>query len=396
MIKKFYSKRSGFTLVEIVVAFAVFAIMAAMIAQILDLSIKARESNNLYARQLAQQERMLTVIQKADAGYSTANKTGDYTFKFADGTDITLGYQIKASDPSLDNQAEGINFFVSDVDYTCAPGEDGGTPSLDEGDSVGGSGMSQVARMDTRISGTSGIGKITFNYVIKDENTYPDGSPFKLAPGHTRYFFDVAASDMNIANDTTLLKQEDVGYSQFRLYFFYDEDPMLAEGGTDTDGKNYKKYVYKEMPIVEVGHIDDVMGGPGGVENTGLTASNTSSGLDTDENKNPYTVQKLGKNTVRIGSPFVEKDSKYGVRFKSSKPARFYVEFEGDPHLTTSSFGQNYVLNGAGDPVYTACPNYKDSYNTDGTPKYEKENESTHPSIYGAYLYKRSYTDSAE
>lgn len=59
MLRKLCSKRSGFTLVEIIVAVAIFAIMSTMVAQVLQLSVKARQSNKEYGEDLARQEEQL-------------------------------------------------------------------------------------------------------------------------------------------------------------------------------------------------------------------------------------------------------------------------------------------------------------------------------------------------
>jgi len=390
MLKRFYSKRSGFTLVEIIVAFAVFAIMASMVAQILELSIKARNANNQYALELARQEKILTVIQKDSALYNDSDKTGEYNITLTKGgKSLTLGYQVKATDPTAVNQAEGINYFLSPVDYECKPGSDG-DPTMP--DSSGADGMSQAARMDTRITGTSGIGGITIYNVVKDEYDYPDDSPFKLAPGHTRYFFEVSASSKDSSGKYTLW-QEDVPYAQYRFYFYYADKLDAAKSAVvyKDDSGEYTKDVYKEARIVDCGHIDTVLTGSGGVINKGLNEYNTSSGLDVDIH-NAYTVQKLGTNSIRIGTPFVSKDGKRGVRFDDGETTTFYVEFDGDPKLTREGFGNNFSHDKFGNPVYTSCPQYKDNYNADGTPAYDtKEDGSMHPSIYGGYLHTRHY-----
>ncbi len=389
MLKRFYSKRSGFTLVEIIVAFAIFAIMASMVAQILQLSVKARNANNQYALELARQEKILTVIEKDSALYNDSDKTGEYSIALTKGgASLTLGYQVKATDPTAENQAEGINYFLSPVDYECKPGSDADPEMPDSGSD----GMSQAARMDTRITGTGGIGGITIYNVVKDENTYPDDSPFKLAPGHTRYFFEVSASSKDSAGKYTLW-QEDVPYAQYRFYFYSSDELDAAKSAVvyKDDSGEYTKDVYKEAKIVDCGHIDVPITGSGGVAAKGLTKFNTSSGLDVDVH-NAYTVQKLGNNSVRIGTPFVTKDGQRGVRFDDGDTTTFYVEFEGDPKLTRESFGYNPGTDKYGNPVYTACPQYKDSFNADGTPAYDtKEDGSMHPSIYGGYLHTRHY-----
>lgn len=386
MLKRFYSKRSGFTLVEIVVAFAVFSIMASMIAQILELAISARNSNNLYAQELARQEQLLTVIQREQKYYNDTDKTGDYTITLTDGTTYTMGYQIKATDPDAVNQAEGINYFLSPVDYECGPA----TSDADDLDSDMG-GASQTSRMDTRITGTQGIGNITIYQVYKDEYEYPDDSPFKLAAGHTRYWFEVAASSVNDSGETTL-REEDVPYSQYRLYFYSDKLDAAKSSVvyTNSDGEKYTKDIYQSAKVVDAGFINTTLEV---AKSKGLTTSNTSDG-STVCAQNKYTVQKLGSNSVRIGSPFTSDGDTQGVRFKGNEFTRFYVEFEGDPNLTVASFGINSTTGYSGSRVYKVCSVYKDEYNSDGTPTYsEEEDGSVHPCIYGGYMYTRHKVD---
>ncbi len=385
MLKRIYSKRSGFTLVEIIVAFAVFVIMAAMIIQILELAIKARNSNTIYAQELARQERMLTVIEKDSSDYNTTDKTGEYLFTL-DGKEYRMGYQVKATDPAATNQEEGINYFLSPIDYKA---DNSGTPTPGEGSPSSTDGMSQASRMDTRITGTSGIGFIKVKQVIKDTFAYPADSPFKIPDGHTRYWIEISASDKNEAGNVTL-QEEDVPYSQFRMYFLSDEKDAGkgAAEYTDSDGKKYKKDVYKEARIVDLGHINTSMDGSAtSVQKKGLTTENTSDG-NTASTNNLYLVQMSGTNGVRIGTPF----EGTGTRFQKSKYIRFYVEFEGDPHLTAKSFGANGVENADGSVTYAACPQYAETFNADGTPKYETPTAgAVHPSIYGAFIPTRHY-----
>lgn len=382
MLKRFYSKKSGFTLVEIVVAFAVFSIMASMVCQILDLAVKMRNSNNLYAKELARQEQLLTVIEKDSKNYNEADATGIYALNFDDGTIVNLGYQVKATDPDAENQAEGINYFLSPIDYTCGPSPDAG--GLEDSDMGG---MTQASRMDTRITGTRGIGDISIYQVYKDEFEYPDDSPFKLAPGHTRYWIEIAASSRDKDLNVTL-RQEDVPYAQYRLMFYSDEldAAKSAVEYTDEEGRTYTKDVYKEATIVGVGHInmpfDTIENSYGGY----LHESFVTDG-GTKNSWNTYVVQKGSSNSVRIGTSFGwnGKDRLEGGTF-----TRFYVEFDGDPHLTVESFGHNCVPGSYGATVYRACPQYEDTYNDDGTPTYD-DNGEVHPCIYGAYMYTRHY-----
>ncbi len=375
MIRRFYSKRSGFTLVEIIVAFAVFAIMASMVAQILDLAVRARNSNNLYAQELARQEQLLTVIQKENKYYTAPS--GEYILSLeGETTDIKVGYQVKATDPTAVNQQEGINYFLSPVDYT---GSTNGSP-VGAGDPAGVGGASQMSRMDTRITGTAGIGAIMICQVVKDTYAYPDSSPFKLAPGHTRYLIECYATSK--VDGVTTLRLEDVPYAQYRLYFFSkDEDPV--GGGTFTDestGKQYTKRTYKMASVVDCGLVNK----PFSTITSGLNDMNTSAGTAVSGN-NKFKVEPSA-NSVRIGTPF----EGGGTRFESQF-TRFYVEFDYDPELDIDSFGI-HTTNADGQGVFKATPVYKDEYDSDGNPTYEEEGDKVNPCIYGAYMYGRNYT----
>lgn len=380
MLKRMYSKRSGFTLVEIIVAFAVFAIMASMIAQILEITIRARESNNLYAQELAKQERLLTIIEREKDNYNAA--TGTYTITLSDGTSFNMGYQVNATDPTAVNQAEGLNYFLSPVDYTCPPASSEGGES-ETSDAGGGS---QMSRMDTRITGTAGIGGIKIYKVVKDTHTYAADDPYAPAAGCTRYFIECAASSVNDDGDTTL-REEDVPYAQYRLFFFSDQLDATKSSVvyTNSDGDSYTKNVYQEAKIVRIGHVNTSIES---VVSNGVSSSNSSDGALASTN-NPYTIQKLG-NSVKISTPYTSDGGKAGVRFQGSKFTRFYVDFQGDPNISLSSFGYNCTLDSEGRPNFTACPVYTETYNDDGTPKYEKSDEgSVHQSIYGGFMFTR-------
>ncbi len=379
MLKRFYSKRSGFTLVEIVVAFAIFAIMSSMVAQILDLAIKARQSNNLYAQELARQEQMLTLIQKDSANFDSTGSKGTYSITIGSDT-YTMDYQSKATDPTATNQAEGINYFLSPVAYDSvgsgSSSEESGGPTI--------GGMSQASRMDTRLTGTEGLGYIQVYQVVKDTYAYPAGHPFELPTGHTRYFIEVAAAGIDYVTNADTLRAENVPYAQYRMFFYHTND--LDEAASQANGLD----VYKQAQIVEVGHIDT----PFHTISGGLDESITKDGSDVThtDNVNPYNAMQMGNNCVRISTPYVNSgwsQSTRGVRFQLSKPTRFYVEFVGDPEITVASFGYNGKADGSA-MIYEPCPMYKSEYNDDGTPTYaEQEDGSTFDCLYGGYMYTK-------
>ena len=171
-MKKIFSKKSGFSLVEIVVAFMVFAIMATMVAQVLNLTINRRNENTKYEQYLQDQNK--TIIAKGknmdfempEGADPNAYKDGDLHLAFTyDGNDvpIDLRYQFKNAD-GVAHDAGGINYFVGDMKYDEAHGDieyDSSYGSGGLGGEAGGS--SQMSRFDTRITGTKGISSVTVN-----------------------------------------------------------------------------------------------------------------------------------------------------------------------------------------------------------------------------------------
>ncbi len=400
MLKRFYSKRSGFTLVEIIVAFAVFAIMASMIVQILNLSVTARVQNTKYQQELNEQEKRLTQIEKKKDDYDGAD--GKIAVTLSDGTTVEINYDRLSAMEDAEFDAEGLSYFVSPVDYASS-GE--GLP-VGGSDGSGGNGSgSQASRMDTRITGTGGIADVTMLHVYKDDYKYKKDDPMAIPDGHTRYIIVCAASSGPGLDPT--LKAEDVPYSQYRLHFYCcpkdDTEESKKEAldaaksaveYTDKSNNTYTKDVYKEAVISKVGYLKKITDWSK-IKSSGLTTSDTLS--DVDYNNNKYTVEKMGSNVVRIGSPFKTGNDKdggldnKGVRFNET--STFYVEFVGDPHITKDSFGANgepsSVVSGA--TAYPPCPVYEDEYDTNGKPTYKNDGKTTHVNIYGAYLQQRHY-----
>lgn len=395
MLKRFYSKRSGFTLVEIVIAFAIFSIMAAMICQILDLSVSARRSNNLYQRELAQQEAMLTLIEKKSSDFK--DEKGTIALSFTNGTNVALGYDMLET--MSGTEFAGLSYYVSAVNYGAAgeipPGVMGGG---EEGSGNSGSNTgSQASRMNTRLTGTGGIDYINIQFVVKDDNDrYPDGSPYKLPEGYTRYFIRCSAAG------ATSLKDEDVPYSQYRLFFFDESKKNAAAGNiiyTDSSGKKYKNDVPAEAVITKVGYLNAYANT---VAADGLKDAYIAS--TTSNNFNKYVVEQKGTNCVRIGSPFVLNDDlgvdingqKRGVKFSSGNSSNFYIEVKGDIDLTTASFGNNAVEDTYGHR-YTPYPVYTEEFDSDGNPIYSDPKDlDKYVNIYGANIYKRNYNVSSD
>lgn len=164
-MKRIFSKRSGFTLVEIIIAFAIFAIMASMICQILNLMVRRKVQNKQYEDKLSAQE-MTYVTKEKDMEYTATTADGQLQLLFKDNGGAAIpvdpiNYQLKNWDD--DNPKDSINYFAGDytydMDYSGSDTE-GGDPEGEDPDKKTLGGSSQMDRFDTRLTGTKGIDSI--------------------------------------------------------------------------------------------------------------------------------------------------------------------------------------------------------------------------------------------
>ncbi len=165
MIKRIFSKRSGFTLVEILVAFTIFVIMMSMIMQILQLSIAARRDNTEMTRERAAQEEQLVIGKDFVFDESAPDEQkGIVELNFGEDQDFKLDYQIKGTDD--ENPTDGLNYFVGNVDYNAAVADGDAQKKKSESGS-------QMSKYDTRITGTANLGDIEIS-VEKKSNPHYD------------------------------------------------------------------------------------------------------------------------------------------------------------------------------------------------------------------------------
>lgn len=370
-MKKLFSKRSGFTLAEIIVAFAVFAIMAAMLLQLLSLAIAQRASNNALSDSI---EADREALASKDMNYDPANKTGELSMNFADaGIEIKMDYELRGPDGTK-GDTSGVNYFLSNVDYEAAGQGSSGGAGADGGAGTGTG--AQLARYDTRITGTKGFRKIQFVNVVKDTN------PADLESGQTRYLFElipsaVAEPASKADTDTEIyMAPEDIPYAQFRLYLFDSVKKDATKSAIEyTDAKTKKTYtktVYQAADIVEVGYI-----------NSATLAYNTdgscprSAVYRNDGGYNPLKIERTSGNIIRIGVPFSGTHDDF-----PSGAIRFWVVFNGDPQLSVNSFGDNYTSEGGDGVSYTAYPLKDDT---------GAETGKNSVNIYGAFEYTKNY-----
>lgn len=175
-MKKLFSKKSGFTLVEIVIAFAIFAIMAAVIMGMLHLTINRSMQNREFEEDMQKQGQDLVAMNHNTNYDETADPDGTIVLQFTDKDGnkmpMNLEYQLRAANG--DKDAAGVNYFVGNMEYDGENGEveyipgEGGDGEDPDAEELGGS--SQMSRFDTRITGTAGISSIKLSYTY-DEAT---------------------------------------------------------------------------------------------------------------------------------------------------------------------------------------------------------------------------------
>lgn len=168
-MKKLFSKKSGFTLVEIVVALAIFAIFASFIAQVVSLAIQRKNSNLEFEKNVQIQQELLVANDKNTDSFTAAEADGELNLKF-DGLDaMKINYQLKSAEGNA-NDKYGINYFVGDINYDVVL--IGGTQGVENNTPGGNNGSgTQNSRFDTRITGSKGIQYIKVEGVAKNSPT---------------------------------------------------------------------------------------------------------------------------------------------------------------------------------------------------------------------------------
>lgn len=148
MFKKILSRR-GFTIVEVLVAFVIFSIMAAMIAMILNTTMRTRQGNIDLENEIAEQkEKYYLNTQKTD--YTA--KDGTIQLNFTDGAgNVSVDYSVGNPNADTDDNNIELDYYIGNVNYNAV--DDNGK----KGDKTSGSVME---RLDSRIYGANGISEI--------------------------------------------------------------------------------------------------------------------------------------------------------------------------------------------------------------------------------------------
>ncbi len=385
-MKRLFSNKSGFTLIEIIVAFAIFAIMASMIMTMVRLTVAQRASNDDYAAEIEAQSLYLTehFITDADKYLSTDPSTGNFIsldFSSANAGKIDIEYATRNTplsyyndyntanktdiDPIGYDEQYGINYFVGKgVDYNDS--NDQPQPSDDPANSP--LGNNQTSRVDTRLSGSKNLEYILINNVVKDTS-------YTVA-GRSRYIIQCSAHGKSNENVGGTVPKEDVPYLQYRIRFA-DNNNTTTMDVTEDDGKTYVYDIPKDVAILDYGYVN--LGGLslGTATMDQITAcfksvkDHTPSKEDTN---NRYKVEQTSSSIIRIAAPFGDTG---GYDLDGAKLTTFYVVLDGDPQLTAASFGSNATAYTTTGYKYTTFPVIDEA-------------GKTYSNIYGAYEYNKT------
>lgn len=165
MFKKYLSRR-GFTIVEVLVAFVIFSIMAAMIAMILNTTMRTRQNNIDLEEEIAEQKAKYYLnTQKTDY----TSKDGTIQLNFENAGTVNIDYSVGNPNADTDDNKIELDYYIGNVNYNAVDKP----PSKGE-DGVG----SVMERLDSRIYGTSGIEDIYIK--VKDLGAVEGGHQYEF------------------------------------------------------------------------------------------------------------------------------------------------------------------------------------------------------------------------
>lgn len=388
MLKRLFSKRSGFTLVEIIIAFVVFALFATMIMQILNMVSYERRSNAQFSDKIDEQE--LALLTKTKKEFDGSTVDGKLELDFGTYGKVETDYQMYGKfvgDSSDGLEVDGLAYFQGDEIVSAMPPVEENPGGDDSDKDSDGDGGSQMNRVNTRIAGSRGLDYVAVNNVVKYEG--------KIKSSETKWVCKLCGKEYNNQWDgweqclaqpggwypcNGHLEEREVVHESEESYLIYAFD-LSAQIGADMNRSdipfgNYRLYFYDKhgnpceiafanyLNTDSINTPDLIASAPRAPisKDTAIT-----SGGNSPSDKNRYTVSITGTNSIRVGSPFSES----GVPFEGGNHTRIEVAFKNDPELTTSSFGENAIAQSDG-----SCQ-YKPNANVGGV--------DVGPNIYGAF-----------
>lgn len=194
-MKKILSKR-GFSIVEVLVAFVIFAIMAGMVSVIVAQTSFARQQNTDIQEEIENQKTVY-YLKDQEKKYDSAEKEGQLTFNFDGTTSFGIDYNIGDPNAEDDENLIALDYFIGNVNYNATK-----ETNKDTKDEAGNNVGSVTTRLDSRVYGSNGIKKITagitrdssytgtgYRYYIKSMASYTDDESFADRKWFAQYRF---------------------------------------------------------------------------------------------------------------------------------------------------------------------------------------------------------------
>lgn len=211
-MKKFTTKR-GFTLVEVMVAFVIFAMMAGMVALLLDTTLKAKQENLDIEDEINVQKQKYYLSTQERNYDSTDINGGQLRFNFGGGSDFNVGYSIGDPNAAGDDNMLALDYFVGNVNYDSVTN----SPENNNNNGAG----SVMNRLDTRLYGANGIDRLTVK--MEDKGTVTNGY---------QYVFNC------LAESATLPDSQLEYYAQYKFIF---PSTIIDYGYVDVAGNPVSK-----------------------------------------------------------------------------------------------------------------------------------------------------------
>lgn len=261
-VKIIRSKR-GFTIIEVLVAFVIFAIMAAMVSTILAQVNVARKQNMELETEIANQKQAY-YLKDQDYEYKDSEKAGSLAFDFDGFGEFNINYSIGDPNAEDDPNQISLQYFIGELKYNMGggskadPSNPGNTPG------------SVTSRLLTSIYGTSGITQVTakitrdkdytgngYRYYIKSMASF-DGIDEQKWFAQYRFVFPSIILDYGYTQQSdspnSIKSRFDPSTFQFEVYSPYNRTLRISskQSSSETNPPAISnKYLYYYVVLTE-------------------------------------------------------------------------------------------------------------------------------------------------